>query len=610
MGSATLTTTLVVLSGAILLTIFPGCSGKEEKPEPVYVRPAAAPNPMPRFLRGTIRYEADLEGYGSAVASGWGVMVGLDGTGSSDTPIPIRAQIEREASRLTADPRVDNPNKINVRSLLNSKDTAVVIVEAIVPPGAAAGKNFDVSVRAVPGTSTSSLKGGTLWTTNLRIQTEASTDDGSLGAVGVANGEMFINPFAGALVNDDGTSQPRTAVDLLQGRILNGGTMTQDMKLFLHLRTPSHSRSRAMANAINTRFAREAGQSQDTAVPVIRRSDERIQIVVPPSWKDRSAEFVEVLMHTPISTAGLELRADALRRWLIENPVDARNISWSFVALGTQALGATQKLYDFPELAPRLAALKAGAKLQDPLVIPHLEYIARQAGNEYRMQAIELLTDLPANPRSHAVLRELLDDPDTDIQIAAFEGLHKNGDGMVRREYMGPQASFTLLSVPSIKPFIYIRQEGKPMVVVFGLDVRISKPVLVSAWGDRFTMYSDERDAPLQVLYQDPSSKESIVYEPKDGVTDFVQFLARDLSYRGEAPGLGMNYAETVGVLYAIHQKQSLGGPLVLQKDALMQSLSAGRGTSTNNERPETDREDGALDISVPIADRPNSSNN
>jgi hypothetical protein len=48
------------------------------------------------------------------------------------------------------------------QQLLNSSDTAVVIVEGVIPPGAPKGSKFDVRVTVAPGTSTVSLEGGRL----------------------------------------------------------------------------------------------------------------------------------------------------------------------------------------------------------------------------------------------------------------------------------------------------------------------------------------------------------------------------------------------------------------------------------------------------------------
>ena len=598
-------------------TIFSACSSQKEPP-PAMVRPEPAPNPLPRYLRGTVRYEADLEGYGNAIASGYGIVVGLDGTGSGDIPIPVRTALEHEAAKRVEDTRIDNPNDLKINELLNSKNTAVVIVEGLIPAGATVGTKFDLIVRSLPGTSTTSIESGVLWSTPLRIQPVGAGPRDALDPVGFGRGDIFINPFAEATRNADGTS--RTSVNKLVGRVLNGGTMIDNMKLFLHLRTPSYSRCRAITDAVNARFPRQSGQALPTAVPVPGQADERVQITVPPTWYGISDQFVEVLMHTPIFQAGAEARADGLRRWVIENPVDAPSISWSFVAIGPKALEPMQQLYDYPEVGPRLAALKAGAKLGDPLTLPHLESLARGNDRQYRIEAIQLLAELPANPRSMTILRDMLNINDRDTQIAAFEGLRKIGDPIVQRYDLGPTAKFALYSVPSSNPIVYIHQQGEPIVVVFGHDVHIREPLLVSAWGSRFMIMNDNPDEPIRVFYEDPKTDEARTFEPSAEVPAFVRFLARSGSYLGEAPGLGMNYGQTVGVLYALFEQKALGGPLVLQQDRVLSAISRERLEQSSDERPETNLQFGDVNQSTtflpanqppqnqPADDRPESS--
>ena len=573
------------MTSTIFLSVVFSCS-KDKEPPPTPVRAEAVANPLPRFLRGTVRYEADLEGYGAALANGYGIMVNLNGTGSSDIPVPVRTMLEQEAAKRLEDTRIDAPDRPKIDELLNSPNTAVVIVEGLIPAGATRGTHFDLLVRSLPGTSTTSLEGGVLWTTKLRIQPMDAKPGQVLDPVGVGRGDMFINPFAVAIKGENGESH--TSVNKLTGRILNGGTMTVNMQLFLHLRTPNFSRSRSISDAINARFPIEREQLMATAVPMHGQSDERIRITVPPSWYGRSPEFIEILMNTPIFQAGGPARADALRRWVRENPVDAPSVAWGFVAIGKRALPAIEKLYHYPELAPRLAALKAGAKLGDPLVLPDLEEIARDDGNEFQEEAIQLLADLPPNPRSLTILRDLLNNENRTIQIAAFEGLRKNNDPLIQKQIIGPNAKFDLYAVPSDRPMVYIHQQGEPLVVLFGRSLKIKVPLLASAWGSSFMVMNEDPDEPLKVFYEDPKTGEARTYEPDRQLPSFIRFLARSGSYLGEAPGLGMTYAQTIGVLYALHVEKAMGGPLILQQDSIRKAITKQRDNQSVQERPES----------------------
>jgi len=625
----------------LFLALPVGCqSDPEEKKDlpPEVERPEVTPNPLPRYLRGTIRYEAELRGYRPTFVSGYGIVVGLQGTGSSDTPIPIRANLEREASRLLEDNRITSETQLTIQDILNSKNTSVVFVEGSIPPGAPAGTTFDVKVSALPSTSTTSLEGGRLWT--VKMQRGIVSPTGPLrDAVAQARGDVLINPFVSLRVptrpSDDPDTAPALAspepapqdsadssaapsdsppkledpglvlppaepsprgsdvdVDFRVGRILNGGATTEDMPLVVTLSTPNFSRARAIADAINQRFAREPGQNGPTAVPVQGRTDEQLQIFVPPSWSTRTDDFVQILMHTPIQRAAADRYANNLVTWVKESPIDASEICWIWVGIGEPALPAIQSLYTYSEAVPRIAALKAGAKLGDPLAVRPLAEVAANAESGIRVNAIELLGELGAgstNVRVSAALRPLLDDDDLSVRLAAFEALDKIRDPSVRRVPRGEIDGFDLCTVPSIKPLIYVTQQKAPRIVLFGPDQAISRPVIASAWDDRLMVIGESSFDPLRVFYRPVGDAEGQTYEVPSDLISFIRFLgAAEKPLSGEA-GLGLSYAETLGALYALNQGKAIAAPLVAERDQLTARILSGRRGERPLARPETE---------------------
>src|SRR5688572_17839890 len=232
------------------------CSSVEKaKPAPT---PAAVDRSLkmdvPEILRGTIASEAVVlgydqpgtSGYKPVIARGYGLVVGLNGTGSRDIPAPVRAYMLAEAAKggFGGQRFGDEIANMSPEELLNSLDTAVVIVEAVVPQGAKAGSKFDVRVRAHPATSTTSLEGGTLYTTELRPG-PPTAGGGQAFPLARARGPVFINQFAepGALGKD--------TVVRTTGSILNAGEVIKDMPLKLRLANPSHQRAATLQMAIN-----------------------------------------------------------------------------------------------------------------------------------------------------------------------------------------------------------------------------------------------------------------------------------------------------------------------------------------------------------------------
>src|SRR6185503_282308 len=131
------------------------------------------------------------------VVSGYGLVVGLHGTGSRDIPPALRAYMLAEAARSGIGNQQfgEKVGQLTPEQLINSPDTAVVIVEAIIPQGAAKGTQFDVHVFAEPSSGATSLEGGRLYTTKLRPG-RPTTGNVQAFELGQAYGPVFINPFA------------------------------------------------------------------------------------------------------------------------------------------------------------------------------------------------------------------------------------------------------------------------------------------------------------------------------------------------------------------------------------------------------------------------------
>src|SRR5690606_388095 len=122
--------------------------------------------------------------------------------------------------------------------------------------------------------------------------------------------------------------------------------------------------------------------------------------------------------------------------------------------------------------------------------------IAQGADPTQRVQAIRLLAEMPPNPQLNLVLRELVDADDLAVRIAAYEALAERADpavvlsremGVARTLYSrgDEKGEFRLDVVRSNRPMIYISQQGRPRVVVFGESLTVDRPTLVYAWDDR-----------------------------------------------------------------------------------------------------------------------------
>lgn len=532
------------------------------------------------IMRGTIAGEAVLVGFDSTVVRGYGLVVGLNGTGSRIMPAEVRAFLLTEMTRKgVGDPTIGDD--MTPESMLNSNDVAAVVVEGVIPPGATKNTRFDVRIFNVPGSGATSLEGGRLWTTELRWG-PILTGSKQAQVLADARGPLFINPF----VDPNPTKQD--GVNRTSGRILDGGRVVKDMPLKLRLATPSHNRAMTLQSAINSIFPREPGQKNQTAHG---KSDDTILITVPPSYRDKPQDFVQLLRHMPIRVDATEQIAEAVRRSLLANPGAAGAASWRWQSLGKKSLAAVQDLYDYPEEQPRFAALQAGAKLDDPLCVQPLIDMAQRGSLENRLGAIELLGAMGRNPSIDLGLRPLLDDPDVDVRLRTFEALEKRRDPSLMSRSLDDK--FDVILVPSKTPMVYVTQSGKPKLVLFGTDMEIDRPTTLAAWDNRFMLKGESDEPKIEVFYRPRDDGPPMIDRVNPVMSDFVAYLGHRPSPASPEPGLGMTYSETIGAIHEIWKNGYLGNAdFKAEQDRVLAAILRREKEQTEFDRPEFEDEE------------------
>ncbi|MGY8756574.1 MAG: hypothetical protein ACKVLC_04280, partial [Phycisphaerales bacterium] len=106
------------------------------------------PGEVPNMLKGTIKQHVALMGfdpakgdaYEPAIATGYGIVVGLNGNGSNEMPPQVRAHLMADLARRGLGESTRGWGDLTPQQLLNSEDTAVVIVEAVIPQAASGRK--------------------------------------------------------------------------------------------------------------------------------------------------------------------------------------------------------------------------------------------------------------------------------------------------------------------------------------------------------------------------------------------------------------------------------------------------------------------------------------
>ena len=216
----------------------------------------------PAFAKSRIKDIVEFEGVRENQLIGYGIVVGLNGTGDALRNAPFTKQsLEAMLERLG----------VNVRDAnLNTKNVAAVMVTAKLPAFAAPGSQIDATVSAMGDAK--SLLGGTLLVTPLLgadgeayAAAQGTVQTGSISAGG-ASGSTVLKGVPTA------------------GRIAGGAIVEREVRfqlasmgqMRLTLRNPDFTTARRVADAINEAFPGTARAESPTIVAVRPAGDQNL----------------------------------------------------------------------------------------------------------------------------------------------------------------------------------------------------------------------------------------------------------------------------------------------------------------------------------------------
>ncbi|WP_397404895.1 flagellar basal body P-ring protein FlgI [Phenylobacterium sp.] len=208
----------------------------------------------PAIAKSRIKDIVEFEGVRENQLVGYGIVVGLNGTGDALRNAPFTKQsLEAMLERLG----------VNVRDAnLNTKNVAAVMVTAKLPPFAAPGSQIDASVSALGDAK--SLLGGTLLVTPLLgadgqayAVAQGTVQTGSVSAGG-ASGSVVLKgvPTAGRIAG--GASVEREV----------GFQLAAMDQMRLTLRNPDFTTARRIADVINASYPGTAAAENPTIVAI------------------------------------------------------------------------------------------------------------------------------------------------------------------------------------------------------------------------------------------------------------------------------------------------------------------------------------------------------
>ncbi|MBI5162912.1 MAG: flagellar basal body P-ring protein FlgI [Magnetospirillum sp.] len=223
--------------------------------------------PQTAFGASRIKDIADFEGVRENLLVGYGLVVGLNGTGDSLNNAPFtKESLVGMLERLGVNIR----DKTGAITTLSPKNVAAVMVTAVLPAFGRQGTRIDVNVAALGDAK--SLLGGTLMVTPL------IGADGEVYAV--AQGSMAQVGFTAS-----GNAASVTKGVPTTGKIANAAIIERELPFEMShlehvkvsLRNPDFTTARRLAQAVNSYLGTEVARPADPGT---------VQIMVPPGYRD------------------------------------------------------------------------------------------------------------------------------------------------------------------------------------------------------------------------------------------------------------------------------------------------------------------------------------
>lgn len=309
-----------------------------------------------------IKEVASVQGVRSNPLVGYGLVVGLDGTGDQTTSTPFTTQ---SLTAMLQQMGVTVPPGTNMQL----KNVAAVMVTAQLPPFAQPGQAIDVAVSSLGNAK--SLRGGTLIATPLKG----------------ADGQIYALAQGNLIVGGAGASAGGSKVQinhLSAGRIPEGGTVERSVPtplnqgefLQLDLNANDFNTAREVARAINGKMGDGVAQAMDGRVIRVRMPAspdarvgfmadiENLEVVqaVPAARVVINARTGSVVMNQAVTLAACAVAHGSLSVTISSTPVISQP---NALSTGGQTVQAEKADISISQQGGSLIALPAGAKLAD-----------------------------------------------------------------------------------------------------------------------------------------------------------------------------------------------------------------------------------------------------
>jgi flagellar basal body P-ring protein FlgI len=478
----------------------------------------------------------------SVSVEGYGLVAGLRGTGSMECPPQIRTYLTRYIMAQLSEDTISK-----AESLIDSPNTAVVVIEAVMPVLDAKGEYFDVAVTALPGTQTTSLEGGWLFSSEMKIT-------GSFGIkteiLADAQGPVFMDKIG------------NSSIDKRRGFILAGGKSLTDYKVMLVVKRPGFELTNVIRNRLNQRFGRDIARAV---------SPDRIEVTVPPKYRRDRKRFISLvrMLYLNETPEIVRERINHYTGQLVLSP-DSQESEVAIEAIGNQSLADLFGLLDSSDERVRLRAARCMLNLGNSAGLEPLRRIAMDRSSDYRLDALEAITSSAVSRQTAVtVARALLSDVDIDICLSAYEQLRSLNDVTITREAIGKNF-FLEQIVRSERKMVYVTRSGQPRIVLFGAPIICNRDIFVQSPDKEITVNAPAGQDTISIIRAHPR-RDGVVARMKSSfdLGDIIRTLCSEplTADQEGVGGLGVSYADAIALLKHMCDKgavnaEFLAGPL------------------------------------------------
>ena len=472
-------------------------------------------------------------GMGTQKVDGIALVTQLDGTGSEPRPSGQRDYLITE---------IKTHNIDDINGLLESEDNSMVLVMGMIPQGAEKGDRFDINVKCLDRSKSTSLEGGYLM--QARMKPFVSTRQ-----IGVSFGHNSALVRGRVIV--DALFQSETDVtNMVSGVIPGGGIVTRERTNQLRIKAAQRSIKVAtdIGKVINDRFStRIQGSPEGVANPI---NDQIIEMLIPEDYRHNIGRYFHVVLNIAFDETPLQQvnRLESLERRL-HDPKQASLAAIRLEAIGEEAKNVLKRGIRANNETVQFHAAEALAYMGDNSGLEILR-AAADGKPQYRWHALTAMASIKDAPAEEALV-DLFNSNSAEARYGAFRAIRKSMPESlaIAGEFVGREFMLHTVSSSS-RPIIHISSAELPEVVIFGGNQRFNERLIYVKAGITVKAMDDSQVLIKQYL---PNGEEKKI-TCSNLISDVIRQMVK----------LEADYSDVIRLLKHARESQSMESQLVI----------------------------------------------